>query len=294
MTISIAIARSSGVNRSNCLLQGEGGEKLVTVVLIGRQSQNSNLSRRISSPSAQAPAGVSVHPPAPGDRPPRPAASVRRTSKVLIAREDAVTFGLGGEIAAQAADELFPWLDGPVRRAGANELSTSTSSGESSRMWSSPSSGRDAATEPPLPEPPAPVPPPAGPAGSAPPPAAGRRRSGLGSIVDVSIADRAVAEDRGGREVEARTPQGSCLPCRRPQKQARAEAQEVAADHRQRSCQRDIQRWGRPFLPDRVPETPRPSAGGLCGPRRALRPTAYRPLPPDGDLEALVSTVGPS
>ena len=47
------------------------------------------------------------------------AASVRRTNKVLIAHEDAVTFGLGGEIAAQVADELFPWLDGPVRRVGA-------------------------------------------------------------------------------------------------------------------------------------------------------------------------------
>ena len=47
------------------------------------------------------------------------AASVRRTSKLLVAHEDAVTFGLGAEIAAQAADELFPWLDGPVRRVGA-------------------------------------------------------------------------------------------------------------------------------------------------------------------------------
>lgn len=47
------------------------------------------------------------------------AASVRRTAKLLVAHEDAVTFGLGAEIAAQAADELFPWLDGPVRRLGA-------------------------------------------------------------------------------------------------------------------------------------------------------------------------------
>ena len=47
------------------------------------------------------------------------AASVRRTGKLLVAHEDAVTFGLGAEIAAQAADELFPWLDGPVRRVGA-------------------------------------------------------------------------------------------------------------------------------------------------------------------------------
>ena len=47
------------------------------------------------------------------------AASVRSTAKLLVAHEDAVTYGFGAEIAALAADELFPWLDGPVRRVGA-------------------------------------------------------------------------------------------------------------------------------------------------------------------------------
>ena len=42
--------------------------------------------------------------------------SVKRTSKVLIAHEDSLSWGLGSEIAARIADELFPWLDGPVRR----------------------------------------------------------------------------------------------------------------------------------------------------------------------------------
>ena len=42
--------------------------------------------------------------------------SVKRTNKVLITHEDSLSFGLGAEIAAQIADELFPWLDGPVRR----------------------------------------------------------------------------------------------------------------------------------------------------------------------------------
>ncbi len=42
--------------------------------------------------------------------------SVRKTSKVIVAHEDALSFGIGAEIAARIADELFPWLDGPVRR----------------------------------------------------------------------------------------------------------------------------------------------------------------------------------
>ncbi len=42
--------------------------------------------------------------------------SVKRTNKVLITHEDSLSWGLGSEIAARIADELFPWLDGPVRR----------------------------------------------------------------------------------------------------------------------------------------------------------------------------------
>jgi 2-oxoisovalerate dehydrogenase E1 component len=44
------------------------------------------------------------------------AASVKKTNKVLIVHEDSLSWGLGSEIAARIADELFPWLDGPVRR----------------------------------------------------------------------------------------------------------------------------------------------------------------------------------
>jgi 2-oxoisovalerate dehydrogenase E1 component len=44
------------------------------------------------------------------------AASVKKTNKVLITHEDSLSWGLGSEIAARIADELFPWLDGPVRR----------------------------------------------------------------------------------------------------------------------------------------------------------------------------------
>ncbi len=42
--------------------------------------------------------------------------SVRKTNKVMIAHEDALSFGIGAEISARIADELFPWLDGPVQR----------------------------------------------------------------------------------------------------------------------------------------------------------------------------------
>jgi 2-oxoisovalerate dehydrogenase E1 component len=42
--------------------------------------------------------------------------SVKKTNKVLVTHEDSLSWGMGSEIAARIADELFPWLDGPVRR----------------------------------------------------------------------------------------------------------------------------------------------------------------------------------
>jgi 2-oxoisovalerate dehydrogenase E1 component len=49
------------------------------------------------------------------------AASVRRTSKVLVAYEDHRSFGFGAEVVAWIASELFEWLDAPVVRvAGAD------------------------------------------------------------------------------------------------------------------------------------------------------------------------------
>jgi 2-oxoisovalerate dehydrogenase E1 component len=47
------------------------------------------------------------------------AAHVRRTNRVVIAHEDQVMCGFGGEIAARIAGELFEHLDAPVRRVGA-------------------------------------------------------------------------------------------------------------------------------------------------------------------------------
>ncbi|HSW28737.1 MAG TPA: dehydrogenase E1 component subunit alpha/beta [Longimicrobiales bacterium] len=51
----------------------------------------------------------------------RIAASVKKTGKLLIVHEDSLSWGIGSEIAARAADELFPWLDGPVRRVASKD-----------------------------------------------------------------------------------------------------------------------------------------------------------------------------
>jgi 2-oxoisovalerate dehydrogenase E1 component len=44
------------------------------------------------------------------------AESVRKTGKVIVAYEDSLSWGYGAEISARIADELFEWLDAPVRR----------------------------------------------------------------------------------------------------------------------------------------------------------------------------------
>jgi 2-oxoisovalerate dehydrogenase E1 component len=49
------------------------------------------------------------------------ATSVRKTSRVIIAYEDSLSWGYGGEIAARIADELFQDLDAPVRRVAAKD-----------------------------------------------------------------------------------------------------------------------------------------------------------------------------
>jgi 2-oxoisovalerate dehydrogenase E1 component len=47
------------------------------------------------------------------------AASVRKTGKALVVYEDNRAFGYGAEIAAWIADQVFEWLDAPVRRVAA-------------------------------------------------------------------------------------------------------------------------------------------------------------------------------
>ncbi len=49
------------------------------------------------------------------------AESVKKTSRVIVAHEDPISYGYGAELAARISDELFEYLDAPVRRIGATD-----------------------------------------------------------------------------------------------------------------------------------------------------------------------------
>jgi 2-oxoisovalerate dehydrogenase E1 component len=47
--------------------------------------------------------------------------SVRRTNRVLVAYVDSLSWGYGAEIAARIGEEMFEWLDAPVRRVASTD-----------------------------------------------------------------------------------------------------------------------------------------------------------------------------
>jgi 2-oxoisovalerate dehydrogenase E1 component len=48
--------------------------------------------------------------------------SVKKTNRVIVAHEDTLSWGYGAEIAARIADQLFDYLDAPVKRVGAKDV----------------------------------------------------------------------------------------------------------------------------------------------------------------------------
>jgi 2-oxoisovalerate dehydrogenase E1 component len=48
--------------------------------------------------------------------------SAKKTGRVIVATEDALSWGYGAEIAAAIADECFAWLDAPVKRVASQDV----------------------------------------------------------------------------------------------------------------------------------------------------------------------------
>ena len=92
----------------------------VTLVTYGATVQ-----RALAAASAVADEGISVEvidlrSLSPWDRP-TVFDSVKKTSRVIVAYEDSISWGYGAEIAAAIADECFAWLDAPVGRVASTD-----------------------------------------------------------------------------------------------------------------------------------------------------------------------------
>jgi 2-oxoisovalerate dehydrogenase E1 component len=90
----------------------------VTVVTFGALVQRSLVAARQVEPEGVSAEVLDLRTLAPYDWD-AIAASVRKTGKALVVHEDNRSWGYGAEIAARIADELFEYLDAPVRRIGA-------------------------------------------------------------------------------------------------------------------------------------------------------------------------------
>ncbi len=49
------------------------------------------------------------------------AASVKKTNRLIVAHEDSLSWGIGAEVVARVSDDLFPWLDAPVKRVASKD-----------------------------------------------------------------------------------------------------------------------------------------------------------------------------
>ncbi|MEW5927242.1 MAG: dehydrogenase E1 component subunit alpha/beta [Gemmatimonadota bacterium] len=49
------------------------------------------------------------------------AASVKKTCRLIVAHEDSLSWGIGAEVVARVSDDLFPWLDAPVKRVASKD-----------------------------------------------------------------------------------------------------------------------------------------------------------------------------
>src|SRR6185295_18404552 len=90
----------------------------ITIVTFGALVHRSNLAARAAEAEGIDVEILDLRSLSPYDWP-AIADSVRKTGKVIVAHEDSQSWGYGAEIAARIADELFEYLDAPVKRIGA-------------------------------------------------------------------------------------------------------------------------------------------------------------------------------